>query len=50
MAFENGRTLYYQFMGRKLFGKGIKYPLARLAGVQKTAQEKLYLDLSDYKH
>ena len=46
-----GVPLYYQFMGRRLFGKGMKYPLARLAGVsEKILRKKLYLDLSDYKH
>lgn len=46
-----GVPLYYQLMGKKLFGKGIKYPLARFAGVpEKLIRKKLYLDLSDYKH
>ncbi len=46
-----GVPLYYQFLGKKFFGKGIKYPLARLAGApERILRKKLYLDLSDYKH
>lgn len=45
-----GVPIYYQMMGKKLFGKGIKYPLARFAGVPESyLKRKLYLDLSDYK-
>ncbi|MBV9242584.1 MAG: B12-binding domain-containing radical SAM protein [Acidobacteria bacterium] len=44
-----GVPLYYNFMGRKLFGRGVKYPLARFAGVpERLLRKKLYLDLSDY--
>lgn len=44
-----GVPLYYSFMGRRLFGRGIKYPLARFAGVpERLLRRKLYLDLSNY--
>ena len=44
-----GVPLYYQFMGKRLFGNGIKYPLGRFAGVsEKLLRRKLYLDLSGY--
>ena len=47
---QMGVPLYYQLMGKKLFGKGIKYPLARFAGAPESIlKRKLYLDLSDYK-
>lgn len=46
-----GAPFYYQFIGKKHFGTGIKYPLARLAGApERMLRKKLYLDLSDYKH
>ncbi|MEQ1605387.1 MAG: radical SAM protein [Pyrinomonadaceae bacterium] len=45
-----GVPIYYQMMGKKLFGKGIKYPLARFAGApERFLKKKLYLNLSDYK-
>lgn len=45
-----GVPLYYQMMGKKLFGQGIKYPLYRFAGApERFLRKKLYLDLSDYK-
>lgn len=45
-----GVPLYYQMMGKRLFGKGIKYPLARFAGAPESyLKKKLYLDLTGYK-
>lgn len=45
-----GVPIYYQMMGRKLFGKGIKKPLWRFAGVpERFLKKHLYLDFSGYK-
>lgn len=45
-----GVPLYYQMLGKKLFGHGIKYPLYRFAGVpERLLRKKLYLDFSGYK-
>lgn len=45
-----GVPLYYQMLGKKLFGNGIKYPLYRFAGVpERLLRKKLYLDFSGYK-
>ncbi len=47
---QMGVPLYYQLMGKKLFGTGIKYPLQRFAGRSESRlRKKLYLDLSDYR-
>ena len=45
-----GVPLYYQMMGKQLFGKGIKYPLWRFAGApERILRKKLYLDFSGHK-
>jgi hypothetical protein len=37
-------------MGKKLFGRGIKYPLARFAGVpDRLIRKHMYLDFTGYK-
>src|SRR2546430_13707333 len=48
--FSVGVPIYYNMMGKKLFGRGIKYPLARFAGVPDRFMRKhLYLDFTGYK-
>jgi hypothetical protein len=45
-----GVPIYYQMLGKKLFGNGIKYPLWRFAGVpERFLRKKLYLDFTGYK-
>ena len=45
-----GVPIYYQMMGKKFFGKGIKKPLWRFAGVpERFLRKHLYLDFSGYK-
>ncbi|MFL6228804.1 MAG: B12-binding domain-containing radical SAM protein [Pyrinomonadaceae bacterium] len=42
-----GVPLYYQMLGRRLFGNGIKYPLYRFAGVpDRLTRRRLYLDFT----
>jgi radical SAM superfamily enzyme YgiQ (UPF0313 family) len=48
--FSMGVPLYYRMLGRKLFGKGIKYPLYRFAGVpDRFLRGRLYLDFTGKK-
>jgi radical SAM superfamily enzyme YgiQ (UPF0313 family) len=48
--FALGVPLYYKMLGQRLFGKGIKYPLCRFAGVpDRFTRKHLYLDFSGYK-
>lgn len=45
-----GIPVYYHAMAKRLFGRGMKYPLWRLAGApERILRRKLYLDLSGYK-
>lgn len=45
-----GVPLYYQMLGKKLFGSGIKYPLWRFAGwPERFMRKHLYLDFTGYK-
>jgi radical SAM superfamily enzyme YgiQ (UPF0313 family) len=45
-----GVPFYYKMLGQKLFGKGIKYPLCRFAGVpDRFTRKHLYLDFTGYK-
>jgi radical SAM superfamily enzyme YgiQ (UPF0313 family) len=45
--FALGVPFYYHFIGRKLFGPQVKYPLLRFAGVpERLLRKRLYLDLS----
>lgn len=45
-----GVPLYYQLFGKKLFGRGIKYPLLRFAGwPDRFMRSHLYLDFTGYK-
>jgi radical SAM superfamily enzyme YgiQ (UPF0313 family) len=45
--FSLGVPLYYKMIGKKLFGRGIKYPLWRFAGVPDRFMRKhLYLDFT----
>ncbi|HRR56720.1 MAG TPA: radical SAM protein [Acidobacteriota bacterium] len=46
--FGLGVPIYYSLIGRRLFGKAMKYPLLRLAHVpERWMRGKLYLDFSD---
>src|ERR1041384_7202266 len=48
--FSLGVPLYYKMIGKKLFGRGIKYPLWRFAGVPDRFMRKhLYLDFTGRK-
>jgi radical SAM superfamily enzyme YgiQ (UPF0313 family) len=48
--FALGVPFYYSKLGRRLFGNGIKYPIARFAGVPDMFTRKhLYLDFTGYK-
>ncbi len=48
--FTLGVPIYYNMMGKKLFGRGIKYPLARFAGVpDRFIRRHMYLDFTGYK-
>ena len=48
--YSMGVPLYYGFLGRKLFGNGIKYPLFRLAGYpDRFTRKHMYLDFTGYK-
>lgn len=48
--FTIGVPLYYGMLGKKLFGDGIKYPLARFAGVpDRLLRKHLYLNFSGHK-
>jgi len=48
--FSMGVPLYYGFLGRKLFGHGIKYPLLRFAGVpDRFISSRMYLNFKGYK-
>jgi len=48
--FSLGVPIYYTRLGRRLFGKGIKYPLARFAGVpDRLLRKHLYLDFTGRK-
>lgn len=45
-CFNLGIPIYYYMMGRRLFGKTMKYPLMRLAHVpDRILKRRLYLDL-----
>src|SRR6185436_20373426 len=45
-----GAPIYYYALARKLFGRGIKYPLYRFAGLpDRLMPKKLYLDFTGYK-
>jgi radical SAM superfamily enzyme YgiQ (UPF0313 family) len=45
-----GVPLYYRMLGKRLFGKGIKYPLWRFAGwPDRFMRKHLYLDFTGYK-
>ena len=42
--------IYYNMLGKKLFGRQIKYPLARFAGVpDRFIRKHMYLDFTGYK-
>ena len=42
-----GIPLYYYFLGRRLFGKAMKYPLLRMGHLPEwILKHKLYLDLT----
>ena len=42
-----GVPVYYRMLGRRLFGRGIKYPLYRFAGVpDRLLRRRLYLDFT----
>lgn len=46
--FNLGLPIYYYSIGRRLFGKNMKYPLLRLAHVpERFLQKRLYLDLRE---
>src|SRR5688572_4673529 len=48
--FSLGVPIYYAKLGKRLFGKGIKYPLARFAGVpDRLLRKHLYLDFTARK-
>jgi radical SAM superfamily enzyme YgiQ (UPF0313 family) len=48
--YSMGIPLYYQMLGKKLFGKGIKYPLYRFGGLpERLLRDHLYLDFSNKK-
>jgi radical SAM superfamily enzyme YgiQ (UPF0313 family) len=48
--FSLGVPLYYRMIGKKFFGRGIKYPLYRFAGLPDRFMRKhLYLDFTGYK-
>ena len=48
--FSLGVPIYYNMLGKKLFGRGIKYPLARFAGVpDRFIRKHMYLDFTGYK-
>ncbi|MEP6741991.1 MAG: radical SAM protein [bacterium] len=48
--FTLGVPIYYNRLGKKLFGNGIKYPLARFAGVpDRFLRKHLYLDYTGHK-
>ena len=48
--FSLGVPIYYSKLGKRLFGKGIKYPLARFAGVpERFLRKRLYLDFTGRK-
>ncbi len=50
MKFSLGVPVYYNLLGRKLFGNAIKYPLLRFAGVPDRLMRKhLYLDFTGYR-
>jgi hypothetical protein len=50
MKFSLGVPVYYNLLGKKLFGNGIKYPLLRFAGVPDRLMRKhLYLDFTGYR-
>lgn len=50
MKFSLGVPVYYNLLGRRLFGNAIKYPLLRFAGVPDRLMRKhLYLDFTGYK-
>jgi radical SAM superfamily enzyme YgiQ (UPF0313 family) len=50
LKFTVGVPIYYNLMGKKLFGRGIKYPLARFAGVpERFTRKHLYLDFTGHK-
>jgi hypothetical protein len=45
-----GVPIYYQMMGKRMFGSGIKYPLWRFAGwPERLMRKHLYLDFTGYK-
>ena len=45
--FAAGVPLYYSMLGRRLFGRGIKYPLWRFAGApERLLRKRLYLDFT----
>ena len=46
-AFNLGVPIYYYALGRRLFGRSIKYPILRLAHVpERILSRKLYLNLN----
>lgn len=48
--FSLGVPIYYSKLGKRLFGTGIKYPLARFAGVpDRFLRKRLYLDFTGRK-
>jgi radical SAM superfamily enzyme YgiQ (UPF0313 family) len=50
LKFSLGVPIYYRMLGKKLFGKGIKYPLLRFAGMpDRFMRSRLYLDFTGYK-
>ena len=50
LKFSMGVPLYYNLLGKKLFGQGIKYPLLRFAGVpDRLMRKRLYLNFTGHK-
>jgi len=50
LKFSAGAPIYYGLLGKKLFGRGIKYPLLRFAGIpDRLLRKHLYLDFRGYK-
>lgn len=49
--FNLGVPIYYYLLGRRMFGKTMKYPLLRLAHFpERILRRRLYLDLREKSH
>ena len=47
LVYNMGIPLYYYFLGRRLFGKAMKYPLLRMGHFsERILKHKLYLDFT----